>query len=462
MRRRFARSPIGLLIACALALIVNSTACEVGSAPPAMLRAAGPDGPGIADVSNISDIAHSSPTPLNYALPVDPRVQQLLNAVQSDQLLITIDALTSMRTRHVLSAGFDPAQGVGISSARDFLITQFHAIRSPVPLTVWTQPVVVTLAGVTTTSYNIVAIAQGTDPNASVIVVGAHYDSVNADDFNSADLPAPGANDNGSGVAALLEIARLLTMSGPPRATLIFVLFTAEETGRQGSMAFVQNYLRAQKPAIVPRAMINLDTIGGNQTSNGQPGADALRIFSADPNGSLSRQLARQVQLAASAYLSSPQVIVQSSGERAGYFGDQQSFSGMGDAAIRLNESAEDPARQRSAQDTLDDIQPAYLMGATRIALAALIVLADGPDAPRDVTWHGSDTTLNWSPVKGAAGYVLALRQSESASFDQTITLGAAPVFKWQGLSAYAFAAIAAFNGDGRMGSLSPEIALTR
>jgi hypothetical protein len=208
--------------------------------------------------------------------------------------------------------------------------------------------------------------------------------------------------------------------------------------------------------------MFNLDTIGGNRTPDGQPGFDALRIFSADPNDSPSRQLARQVQLVASAYLSSPQVIVQSSAERAGHFGDQQSFIAGGNAAIRLIESAEDPSRQRSARDTLDDLQPGYLMGATRVALASLAIVADGPNAPHDVSWHANSSTLNWSPVKGATGYVLALRQSESASFDQIITLGVSPVLIWQGLTAYAFAAVAAFDGHGRMGPLSPEIALTR
>ncbi|MHB8624742.1 MAG: M20/M25/M40 family metallo-hydrolase [Aggregatilineales bacterium] len=461
MRHRFARSPIGILIVCALTLTLNVTACEVGSAPPAMLHAAGADSIGVAGASGASNFAHPSPTPLNHTLPVDPVVQQWLNSVQSDQLLIMIDALTGMRTRHALSAGFDPTQGFGITTARDYLIAQFHIIHSAVPLAVWTQPVPITLNGVTATSDNVVAVAQGSDPKAGVIVVGAHYDSVNADDFNSADLAAPGANDNGSGVAALLEIARLLTGIAP-RATLIFVAFTGEETGRQGSMAFVQNYLQAQKPPISPRAMFNLDTIGGNRTPDGQPGADVLRIFSADPNDSPSRQLARQVQLIAAAYLTAPQAIVQSSAERAGHFGDQQSFSAGGNAAVRLIESAEDPSRQRSARDTLDDIQPAYLMGATRVALASLAVLADGPDAPDNVAWHANGTILNWSPIKGAAGYVVALRRSESASFDQIVTIGDSPAFIWSGLTTYAFAAVAAFDGHGRMGPLSPEIALAR
>jgi hypothetical protein len=468
MRGRFTRSPthlgtpagrIGALVVCAL--VLNLAACEVGNAPPAMLHAVNSDNSSTADRSNAPSFTHPSPTPFNEALPVDMDVKHWLDEVQSDRLLITIDALAGMRTRHVLSVGFDPAQGIGITTARDYMIAQFHAIQSAKPLTVWTQPVTVTLNGVTATSDNVVAVAQGSDPTAGVIVVGAHYDSLNANNFSSADLPAPGANDNGSGVTALLEIARLLTASSQPRATVIFVAFTAEETGRQGSLAFVENYLRAQKPPIIPRAMLDLDTIGSNQTSDGQPGPNVLRVFSADPNDSPSRQLARQIQLAASAYVPAPQVIVQSSAERVGYFGDHQSFSDGGIAAVRLIEGSENPSQQRSSLDTSSDINPSYLMGVTRIALAALAILAAGPNAPQAAIWHASSATLTWSPVKEAAGYIVAARNRESAGFDWVAAVGADPTLTWSGLASYSFAAVAAVDAHGRMGALAPEINLT-
>jgi len=456
-------APVGrlgmLLLACVL--ITALTACQVGNAPPATLHAAISSSGGATNEPGALSLVRVSPTPFDTTLPFDPEVRSWLDHVASDRLMIAIDTLAAMHTRHVLSAGFDPMHGVGISAARDYLIAQFQAIRSPVPLTVWTQPILLTLNGVSASSDNIVAVTQGSDPNAGVIVIGAHYDSVNADDFNSPDLPAPGANENGSGVAALLELARLLTSFGQPRATLIFAAFTAEETGRQGSLAFVKAYLQAQQPPIVPKAMLNLDTIGSNQTPDGQPGPDTLRVFSADPDNSPSRQLARQIQLLASAYPSLPQLIVQSSNERVGHFGDQQSFSDDGIAAVRFVEGVEDPSRQRSTRDTPDAIQLAYLMGATRAMLAALVALADGPDAPQQVTWHANTGTLTWRPVKQAAGYVIAARHGESASFDWAVTVGASPEFIWSGLTAYAFAAVAAFDAQGRIGALSPEIPLT-
>src|SRR5262249_55665683 len=140
-------------------------------------------------------------------------------------------------------------------------------------------------------SQNVVAIMQGTDVGAGVILVCAHYDTMPAD-FTNGQADAPGANANASGVAAMLEIARIMAAK-PHRATLIFAAFTAEETGRQGSLTFVQSYLQAQKSPIDLRAVLNLDMIGnGTPADTGAPAS--IRLFSAESNESASRQLARQ------------------------------------------------------------------------------------------------------------------------------------------------------------------------
>jgi len=437
-----------------LSALAICTSCNVGDSPPPTLSVSASTPSSGAPV-----LIQPSPTPLNNTLPSDPEVNHLLDLIDSDRLLIPVDELSSMVTRHVLSAGFDPTRGSGIGAAHDYLISQFRHIQSAAPLIVWSQPVTVQLNGVVTTTYNVVAVLQGNDVNAGVIVIGAHYDSLNAADPFSADLPAPGADDNGSGVAAMLEIARLMA-SAPPRTTLIFVAFTAQETGLQGSAAFINAYLQAQQVPIVPRAVINLDTIGRNRTTDGQPAVPILRLFSADLNNSPSRQLARAIQLLASAYVDSPRAVVQSAGERTGRLGDQQSFSAAGYPAVRLIEGTEDMTRQRTAQDTFDTIQPGYLIGATKLALAAIACLSDGPDPPGSVHWQMSGQALTWSQVDQAAGYVVALRKAESVTFDRAITVAPRLQFIWSGLSAFDFAAVAAFNGNGRIGAFSPEVSL--
>lgn len=398
-------------------------------------------------------------TPFNRTLPAAVSVRQQLGLIQSDRLIYVIDSLVAKETRHVLSLNYHPE--IGIGAARAFLLDQFNAIRKAAPtLDVWTQPVPFTLNGIHVAPENVVATLPGTDVDAGIIVVGAHYDSISSIDMKDEKAPAPGANENASGVAVLIEIARLLAAQ-PHRATLVFVAFTAEETGRQGSIAFVKKYLQAQDPPIIPRAMINLDTLGSNTDPNGNPGPAVLRIFSAAPNESPSRQLARQIALAVSAYPEAPTLVVQSSEERIGRFGDQQSFSAEGYAAVRFVEGTEDPTRQRNARDTVDAIQPAYLINATQTALTAVSLLADGLLAPTELVFHTTPTpTLTWKRVRNAAGYVVALRQMASVSFDQVFIIGAAPEFSYPDLTQYALASVAAIDDQGRVGQLSAELAL--
>src|SRR5260221_579562 len=127
----------------------------------------------------------------------------------------------------------------------------------------------------------------------------------------------------------MLEFARILAPH-KHRATLIFVAFAAEESGRQGSLAFVQNYLQAQDPPIDVRGMINLDIVGSEVGPNGVVDRRTVRLFSAPPNESVSRQLARRIALIANTYLFDVNVVLQSAEERAGRWGDHQSFSAAG------------------------------------------------------------------------------------------------------------------------------------
>jgi hypothetical protein len=301
---------------------------------------------------------------------------------------------------------------------------------------------------------------------AGVIVLGAHYDSISTD-FTNGQVDAPGADDNASGVAALLEIARILAAQ-PHRATLLFVAFAAEETGRQGSQTFVKSYLQAQDPPIAVRGMINLDTIGSEVGPNGEIDHQTIRLFSAEPNDSISRQLARQLVLIISTYLPDEvNPVLQSAEERVGRWGDHQPFSEAGYPAVRIIQGLEDQARLHSPRDTFDNVQPGYLMRTTRAALASTIILADGPTPPGDLALRalaGDPQTqvLIWTPVPGAARYLVALRQTSSLYYDQLLTVEASPTpeLRWAGFGKYATVAVATVDAAGRMGPLSPEVSI--
>ena len=394
--------------------------------------------------------------------PVDPRVSALLEKVQSDRLMQTVSAMADMRTRHILSR---PAATSGINAARDWLIRQLGAIRdaNPTrPIDVWTQPVPMIFNGVRLTTQNVVTVFQGTDIGGGVVVVGAHYDSMSADFYNGTTA-APGANDNGSGVAALLEIARIVAPT-PHRATIMFVAFTAEETGRQGSLAFVKDYLQAQTPPIDVRGMINLDIIGSDVGPNGEVDPRAIRVFSAEPNSSSSRQLARQLALFVGTYMDDVTIVLQSAEERVGRWGDQQSFSAAGYPALRMIEGLENTTRQYSALDTVDNVQADYLMRTTRTALVGVVLMADGPLPPADVARRTtpSGDLLVWTPAAGASGYVIALRAANSLGYDQVLVVDHGTQITWDGLARYTYVAVGSVDASGRMGPLSMELDITK
>jgi hypothetical protein len=408
------------------------------------------------------------PTPTPSALATDtstpvPALRDMLNDVQSDRLMLAVHSLASVGTRHVLSSQADPTQGIG--AARAWLVDQMQGIAAQHPtknIQVWTQPVLYSWRSHAVTVENVVMVLPGTQVGAGVIVVGAHYDSI-TQAWEDGAAYAPGANDNASGVAAVLEIGHIMA-GRAHRATIILVAFAAEETGKQGSQAFVEQYIRAN--AVDLRAMLNLDIIGSAEGPNGEMDRRTVRLFSADPNDSSSRQLARQIGLIANTYIEDVTLVLQSSEERRGRWGDHQSFSAAGYPAVRLIQGLENPARQHTGRDTPDGVQPAYLMSVTRLALAAVNMLAGGlpPPALLTLSTRGNDAqtlTLTWARVPGAVSYWVALRKTSSLAFDQVLNVGDVDHLTWPDLMRYHTVALAALDADGQVGVLSPEYPIT-
>lgn len=218
---------------------------------------------------------------------------------------------------------------------------------------------------------NVVAVFPGSDPTAGAIVLGAHYDSRTADiaDWVS---PAPGANDNATGVAVLLEVARQLA-AYEPKATIFLVAFAAEETGLQGSRHFVES-----SRASDVRAMVAFDIVGN---SSGPSGSNALRVFSAGPDDTSSRSLARWLARLGGGWTPDMPVLVQDALDRPGRYSDHVPFSDAGITAVRLIEDGEHTELQHNALDTADRIDPAYLRRVAQLALGLTVELAANPGA---------------------------------------------------------------------------------
>jgi hypothetical protein len=428
-----------------LALAGAALAC---ASPPISPEPPTVSSPTLTQPTRLAPPVASSPSlEIQSGLPPERsrQVIALLENVSTQNLASHVEALAALQTRHVNSPTVNDAAAI-IYEAFQAAGGGWQVAYDDFPLT---------FDGALTTQRNVVASLPGSDPSAGVVVVGAHYDSRTVD-ITDATSRAPGADDNASGVAALLEMARLLRDT-TPRATVVFIAFSGEEVGVMGSNHYVRV---ANERGDDIRAMIALDIIGN---AAGAAGEGAIRAFSAPPDASASRQLARFVDLQGRTYLPGFEVLVQPTVDRPGRYSDHVPFSDSGIPAMRLIEAVEDTTSQHSALDLPETVSSDYLRRATQLALAIVANLAYGPPAP-DAPTRLSDDTLIWSPVDGAAGYALAFRQQDALEFDTVIRVGAVTSLTWETIAAeqYTSVSIAAVDGEGLMSTLSPELTLSQ
>ena len=422
--------------------------------PPSTLGpSADGGGNGAGDVGNTT-VSNVSGAPL---VSVDQEIFDLLNKVESDRLMAHVSTLQGFYTRHVNSTQNSPTYGIG--AARNYIHSQFEQIRdiSGGNPFVFDQDFRLNINGYQTTQYNVVMIVQGTETGAGTVVVGAHYDSIGPD-INNPDIFAPGANDNGTGVAAIIEMARIMSQA-PTRSSIIFVAFSAEEEGRLGSKAFVKYLLDTNIDVI---SMINIDTIGNIQNFAGAVNDSELRVFSAGPNDtSISRHLARNAEFISFTQGLNMKLILEDAEDREGRYGDHFSFSERGIPAIRFIQAYEEK-RNGDATDTIEFIEEDYFRRAVQSIVVVLQSMASGPRPPRDVVLRdreGGIESLVWDAVPGSSYYLVALRRRGSLSYDQQFQVNETAV-DWDGFRSYEGIAIAAVGNDGIIGPLSQEYKL--
>ncbi len=443
-------------------LMLGVMACNLTGPPPPTVPPRLPTSTPQATIGISTQVPIELPGGIQAEAPTDPGIDTLMRQIDTDRLMQHTRTLYEFESRFVNSTQNSATKGIG--AARQYIHDIFasYSAQAGGRLMVWDHPFTLSWEDQETLQHNVVATLQGTEAGAGVIIVAGHYDSVAYDADSS--LFAPGADDNGTGIAAMLEIARIMSQT-PHRATIIFVAFSAEEVGRLGSLRFIDEYLKAYD--IDVRAVLTLDTIGNIYGPNNEVNDHQMRVFSDDQYNSPSRQLSRIMNLIATTYVPDMQVVVQAAGDREGRWGDHLSFTSRGYPAIRMIEAIQDPARQNNTLDTMEIINPSYLTRTTKVALATLATLADGLQPPSNISVRSSPNdpsnhTLVWSPVEGAAGYIIALRQPNALTYNQILNVNAANSLTWSGFTPDRFetVAIAAVDTAGRWGPFSPEYSL--
>ena len=363
------------------------------------------------------------------------------------RLRADVDALVGFGTRHTLSTTIDPKRGIG--AARDWTARRFAEIGRACGGCVTVERISRRFTGQRAPDgvvvEDVLGIQRGRDPNR-VVIVGAHIDSRVTDVMN-ATSDAPGANDNASGVALVLEAARLLSRRRFD-ATIVYAVFSGEEQGLWGGELLADT---AKARGWTVSAMLNNDIVGNTVGQGGKRFAGHVRVFSegiraseALPDQTLrraeggeddgpSRALAKTIDGIAGGLPARDggglDVFVDRRPDRFGRGGDHEPFLRLGYPAVRFSVAAENWDAQhqdlrteggRVYGDTADRMDFPYLAKVTAINVATLDRLATAPAAPPAASIGGAlsrDTTVTWAPVANATRYRLRWRRTDAAGW---------------------------------------------
>ncbi len=400
---------------------------------------------------------------------IDPAIARIVASISKERLEQTVRALVGFGTRHTLSDAADPKRGVG--AARNWIRSRLDRCSSEaggrlrVELDAFVQPPTVRV-GEPTEIVNVVATLDGTDAASRdrTIVVSGHYDSM-CGNVLDARCDAPGANDDASGTAAVVELACVMARERFP-ATLVFLAVAGEEQGLLGSAHWAKV---ARERNVDVEAMITNDIVGNARDESGRHDASYLRLFAegvpaaaaasdewrqrletGGENDSPPRELARTIRDAASRYV--PEFAVRIVYRRDRYLrgGDHFPFLAQSFAAVRFTEAHEDFRHQHQNVRVEDGVQYGdlpqfvdfdYLASVARVNAAALASLASAPKAPASVRMETArlenQTTLVWSANREAslAGYEVVWRETtapfwQGAQFVGNVTRATVPLSK--------------------------------
>ena len=407
-------------------------------------------------LASVVCVLGQSPSP---AQRPDAEIQKMLREISAKNVEASIRKLVSFGTRNTLSEQDNPTRGIG--AARDWIFSEFQRFNAecggcmtvekqsftqaanPPPRGRIPEPTVLT---------NVIATLKGASDPDRVYVVSGHYDSM-CTSPTDAKCDAPGANDDASGTAAVIELARVMSKRKFD-ATIVFMTVPGEEQGLLGAAYYAEE---AKKKAINIEMMITNDIVGGVTTHKNSQFRNRLRVFAegvpsdetqqqattrrsvGGENDSPSRQLGRYVKEQTSRYLKNFSAWVIYRRDRYGRGGDHIPFLERGFPALRFTESDEDYTHQHQNVrtengvfygDTPEFVDFEYVANATRLNMITLASIANAPAKPKNVGIVTgrltNDTDLKWDASTDAdlAGYEVVWRDTTAADWTNAKFVG--------------------------------------
>ena len=391
----------------------------------------------------------------------DEELRVLLREVDPDRIKATILRLVEFGTRHTASSQTDPVRGIGAATA--WVFDQMKAIaatssgRMTVQKQTFVQPVSPNIP-VPTTITNVIATLKGTAAPERFYVITGHLDS-RVTDVENFTSDAPGADDDGSGVAVALELARLFATRQFP-GTLVFATVAGEEQGLYGS-AHMAAQMKAAGNDV--QGMFSNDIVGASQAFDGtRPDPRTVRLFvegiptavtpneisilqaTGGENDGVTHQLARFVTSVAPFRLTGMNIRVIWRRDRYLRGSDHLSFQQQGYPAARLTEPRENFNHEHQDVKIVNGVQFGdlpqfvdfdYTARVARVNGAALWALATNPGTPKNLVIHTTPpvgfpgtnlTALNWdaNTEPDLAGYEVVMRETTAPDWTSAIGVG--------------------------------------
>lgn len=385
-------------------------------------------------------------------------VKNIVASVSEDSLRSYVEKLAGFYTRHTNSDTISNERGIGV--ARRWIFSKFKEMstNSGGRFEVFYDHFSATIRGVPGLHQNVIARLPGTISPEQQILVSGHYDSRTIDNSNVTGS-APGANDDGSGVAGVIELARILS-NFEFTSTIVFIAFTGEEQGLYGSRHYAQMAKQRGDNII---AVLNNDMIGNIVGGSGNIDSSRVRCFSDEPMESPHRQLARYIKLQGEAYVNNLLVDLILAKDRPGRGGDHLAFYEQNYTAVRLTEPEDNLNHQHNDNDLPQYMSFNYHRKIVQMNAAVIASLAWAPLSPISLSaktlqkgkyqlhWKTSDTTQN-------INYLIALRPNHFITTDSLLDVGTKVEIELDNVKSSTLVSVAAKGEDNNESLFSLEV----